>query len=87
MRMVTKLLIGLIRIYRIMVSPLLGECCRFHPSCSCYAMEALRRHGVFRGAWLTGQRLLRCHPWHPGGIDPVPAHRLESAPDQRDLCL
>lgn len=67
-----RLLIGLIRVYRYCVSPLLGQHCRFHPTCSCYAQAALARHGVLRGGWLTLRRLGRCHPWHPGGFDPVP---------------
>ena len=67
-----KILIGLIRVYRYAVSPLLGPHCRFYPSCSCYAETALARHGAWRGGRLALKRLLRCHPWHPGGIDPVP---------------
>jgi putative membrane protein insertion efficiency factor len=66
------LLIAIIRLYQLLVSPWLGPRCRFHPSCSAYAAESLRRHGVFRGSWLAARRLSRCHPWHPGGIDPVP---------------
>ena len=65
-------LAGLIEIYRRYVSPCLGRHCRFHPTCSGYAIEALRRHGFVRGATLTARRLLRCHPFHPGGYDPVP---------------
>jgi len=64
---------ALIRIYQWTVSPLLGPTCRFHPSCSNYALEAIHRFGVLRGSWLTLKRLGRCHPWHPGGLDPVPA--------------
>ena len=62
----------LIRIYQWTVSPLLGPTCRFHPSCSNYALEAFNRFGMLRGGWLTVKRLGRCHPWHPGGFDPVP---------------
>jgi putative membrane protein insertion efficiency factor len=69
---VTKVLSLLIRAYRYGFSPMLGMHCRFHPSCSAYALEALGRHGAARGAWLTFKRLVRCHPWHPGGHDPVP---------------
>src|SRR3712207_8048478 len=61
-----------LRLYRYLVSPLYGDTCRFYPSCSLYALEAFERHGVLRGAYLTTRRLLRCHPWNPGGVDPVP---------------
>ncbi len=64
--------IFLIRIYQATLAGLLGGQCRFYPSCSEYAMEALERHGLFRGAWLGLRRVGRCHPWHPGGVDPVP---------------
>ena len=61
-----------IRAYRYVISPMLGPTCRFYPSCSCYAEEALQQHGALRGSYLTVRRLLRCHPWHEGGYDPVP---------------
>lgn len=67
-----RLLILLIKIYRYALSPLLGQNCRFYPSCSCYMQEALQVHGATRGLWLGTKRLLRCHPWHAGGFDPVP---------------
>ncbi|MBG0844820.1 membrane protein insertion efficiency factor YidD [Pseudomonas chengduensis] len=67
-----RLAISLLRGYQYLISPLLGPRCRFHPSCSHYAIEALQQHGLLRGLWLTLRRLLRCHPWHPGGHDPVP---------------
>lgn len=67
-----SLLSFLIRCYRFALSPLLGANCRFYPSCSEYALEALERHGGARGTWLAARRLCRCHPWHPGGFDPVP---------------
>ena len=71
------LAISLIRIYQWTISPLLGPNCRFYPSCSQYAAEAIERFGVLRGAWLAVKRIGRCHPWHPGGYDPVPpAHAL-----------
>ena len=65
-------LIALIRVYQMGISPVLGNHCRFYPSCSQYACEALERHGALRGGWLAIRRVLRCHPWHPGGVDPVP---------------
>jgi putative membrane protein insertion efficiency factor len=69
---VVRFLIVLIAGYRYVLSPLLGRSCRFFPSCSEYAMEALERHGALRGSWLAARRVARCHPWHPGGYDPVP---------------
>lgn len=66
------LLIFLLRAYRTLLSPFLGRNCRFHPSCSAYAIEALQRHGAMKGAWLALRRVTRCHPWNPGGYDPVP---------------
>lgn len=65
-------LLWLIRGYQLAISPMLGNRCRFYPSCSEYSMEALRRHGLLSGLWLTVRRIGRCHPWHPGGFDPVP---------------
>jgi putative membrane protein insertion efficiency factor len=62
----------LIRAYQLTLSPLLGPRCRFYPSCSQYALEAVRAHGSLQGCWLALRRLLRCHPWHAGGYDPVP---------------
>ena len=70
--MIRSLLLLLVRAYRRLVSPLLPQVCRFYPSCSRYAETALVKHGALRGTWLTARRLVRCHPFHPGGIDPVP---------------
>jgi putative membrane protein insertion efficiency factor len=64
--------IWLIRVYQYAVQPFLGRSCRFHPSCSEYAVESLRRHGVIKGLWLASRRVGRCHPWNAGGYDPVP---------------
>ncbi len=66
------LLIGFLRAYRLLISPLYGQVCRYHPSCSAYALEAVTRHGSLRGTWLAMRRLGRCHPWAAGGYDPVP---------------
>jgi hypothetical protein len=70
--LLAKPLIWLVRGYQLAISPMLPPSCRFHPTCSCYAIEALRRHGALRGGWLALRRISRCHPWHPGGHDPVP---------------
>ncbi len=71
------LAVFLIRVYQWTISPLLGPNCRFYPSCSQYAAEAIGRFGLLRGAWLAVKRIGRCNPWHPGGYDPVPpAHAL-----------
>ena len=67
-----KFLILLVQGYRYLLSPLFGSRCRFYPTCSQYALEALERHGAGWGVWLTLRRLSRCHPWRPGGVDPVP---------------
>jgi len=64
--------IGLLRIYKRIISPVLPESCRFTPTCSEYTIIAVRRYGAFRGIWMGFKRILRCHPWHSGGHDPVP---------------
>jgi len=65
---------SLIRLYQLALSPLLGANCRFYPSCSSYAREAIGRFGCLRGGWLSLKRIGRCHPWHAGGVDLVPEH-------------
>ena len=67
-----RVLVGLLNFYRRFISPVLGPRCRFYPSCSAYALEAVQLHGAARGSWLALRRLSRCHPFHAGGIDPVP---------------
>lgn len=67
-----RILVAVVRAYQYALSPMLGQHCRFHPSCSAYAAEAIERHGASRGVWLALKRVARCHPWHAGGYDPVP---------------
>ena len=71
-RLLARPLIGLVKLYRLLISPWLGGNCRFEPTCSSYAIEALERHGALRGAWLAARRIGRCHPWGGSGYDPVP---------------
>lgn len=68
----SRLLLLLIRAYQLALSPFFGQQCRFSPTCSQYALDAIIKHGAWRGSWLAVRRLSRCHPWHPGGHDPVP---------------
>jgi uncharacterized protein len=80
--LIDRLLIAALRLYKRWVSPLLGQRCRFMPTCSEYSMEAIQRFGALRGSWLTVKRLSRCHPLCPGGHDPVPERPVPSHPDQ-----
>ena len=86
-RAVLKIALSLIALYRLAISPLLGQRCRFYPSCSEYGAQALERFGLIKGLWLTIRRLGRCHPFHAGGVDPVPEFATtaasESAPVKR----
>jgi putative membrane protein insertion efficiency factor len=77
-------LVFLVEVYRRWISPFLPPSCRFYPSCSAYAVEALTVHGAVRGSWLALRRLLRCGPWHPGGLDPVPPRHHRHDEQQRD---
>lgn len=72
-------LIWLLKGYRFAISPLYGQVCRYYPSCSAYALEAVSQHGAARGVWMSAGRLCRCHPWALGGVDPVPARFRWSA--------
>jgi len=72
-----KILILLIRAYQLLISPVLGNNCRFYPSCSHYAHDAIEKYGGIKGAWLAVRRLSRCHPFHPGGYDPVPEKKKD----------
>ncbi|TVM06106.1 MAG: membrane protein insertion efficiency factor YidD [Halomonas sp.] len=76
-RALVLLLVGLIRLYQLVISPLLGPRCRFWPSCSSYSIEALQVHGPLKGGWMAIRRILKCHPGNPGGMDPVPGGRSE----------
>lgn len=72
------LLIGIVRIYQAVISPYLPSSCRYQPTCSHYAVEAIRTHGALRGTWLAVTRIARCHPWSKGGHDPVPGQKQKS---------
>ncbi|HUP99953.1 MAG TPA: membrane protein insertion efficiency factor YidD [Aeromicrobium sp.] len=81
-----RLLIVLLRAYRFAISPLYGQVCRYYPSCSAYALEAVEGHGAARGSWLALRRVLRCHPWAAGGVDPVPATTHPEPSLRRTYC-
>jgi putative membrane protein insertion efficiency factor len=72
MKIMAQLLIWVIRGYQILLSPFFGQQCRFYPTCSAYATQAINRHGVIKGGYYALRRILRCHPWHVGGSDPIP---------------
>ncbi len=83
--MLKRVLIGFIRIYSAVLSPFLGNNCRYYPTCSAYTQEAIERYGALRGTWMGAKRILRCHPFHEGGVDPVPdleSHEHESKLDK-----
>lgn len=70
--MLKKIFLAVIRFYQVVISPIKPPTCRFYPTCSHYGLEAIGRFGALKGGWLTMKRILKCHPFHPGGIDPVP---------------
>lgn len=80
------MLIALLRAYRFLISPLYGQVCRYHPTCSAYALEAVQVHGSLKGSWLAVRRLLRCHPWAAGGYDPVPKPASDVRQGSRHDC-
>jgi uncharacterized protein len=79
-RLPQRFLMAVVKGYRLLLSPWLGSQCRFEPTCSAYALEALNRHGAGRGSYLAARRILRCHPWCAGGYDPVPAASGDAPP-------
>lgn len=79
-----RLALASIRFYQYAISPMMASHCRFYPSCSCYAYQALETHGLLRGSWLSLRRLGRCHPWNPGGYDPVPGTSSDNLPSMAD---
>ncbi|MEB1806752.1 MAG: membrane protein insertion efficiency factor YidD [Bacillaceae bacterium] len=78
-----RLLLGIIYLYQKIISPLKPPTCRFHPSCSHYGFEAIKRFGAIKGSWLTLKRILKCHPFHPGGLDPVPEKETKTKNQKR----
>lgn len=80
------LLLMLLRMYKLGISPFLGQNCRFYPSCSDYAAEAVREHGPWRGSALAARRVCKCHPWHPGGLDPVPKKAPDASAGKKRCC-
>tara|TARA_X000000368_G_scaffold381719_1_gene338414 strand:- start:13260 stop:13607 length:348 start_codon:yes stop_codon:yes gene_type:complete len=83
-RLLIALPVALIQLYRLLISPFLGQNCRFEPSCSVYAIDALKVHGVFRGGWFGLRRICRCHPWGGHGYDPVPPANSDKDKNRKD---
>ncbi|MDY0008803.1 MAG: membrane protein insertion efficiency factor YidD [Bdellovibrionales bacterium] len=86
MGILSKILLLLIRGYQLTLSAFMGKQCRFYPSCSHYAMDAIRHYGALRGGWMGMRRILRCHPWNPGGYDPLPVPEDASLPEKGKFC-
>jgi uncharacterized protein len=84
LRLPAATVVLILRVWQFLVSPVYGQTCRFYPSCSSYALEAVDRHGLLRGGWLAVRRLGRCHPWNPGGVDLVPPKAGTTAPATPD---
>lgn len=83
--MLSRILIFLLHVYRLTLSSVLGNRCRYYPSCSAYGIEAIEKHGPIKGTWLTTKRVCRCHPFAEGGVDPVPEPTSELAPEPTPL--
>ena len=83
-KILRELIIGVIKVYRYLISPMLPPTCRFYPCCSVYSLEALERYGFARGMWLGMRRILKCHPWHEGGFDPVPVSPYSRSEKRQD---
>ncbi len=77
MSLLSRFLLAVIRVYQYVFSPLLGRSCRYHPTCSAYALESIRVYGGVRGGWMAAKRILRCHPYCAGGYDPVPQRKID----------
>ncbi len=82
--MLKRVFIALVKTYQFVISPLLGNNCRFYPSCSHYMIEAIERFGIFKGVYLGTKRLAKCHPWHEGGMDPVPERACSCSSSKKD---
>ena len=82
--MLARGMIGAVKLYQVAIGPFLPKVCRFEPSCSTYALQAIEQHGAVRGGWLATRRLARCHPWGGHGFDPVPAPKVSAGPHEHE---